>query len=64
MISYRLYFFSADGRISHATTLDCDGDESAILACEAERTPSKMELWERGRLVKVFAASPAEPGER
>ena len=64
MTGYRLYFFSADGRISRATTLDCQDDESAILACEAARTPAKMELWERGRLVRAFPPAPARPGAR
>lgn len=57
MPDYRLYFLDAEGRIrSRVDLTDLEDDESAIREAEALRQARAAELWERGLIVKRFAA--------
>jgi hypothetical protein len=58
-MDYRLYFMTYDGHIRHGMDLQCDDDEQAIALVESRRELGPLELWERGRPVKVFPADRA-----
>lgn len=64
MLSYRLYFLGRDGRITRAVPFESSSDEDALKAIEAHADGRPMELWQRGRMVRTFAAVPVAAGAR
>jgi hypothetical protein len=62
MPGYKLYFFNAEGHISHFLDLVCVDDEEAEKVAEEHPSEHLRELWDRKRKVKVFpAASTSKP---
>jgi hypothetical protein len=60
MPDYRLYFLDSDGHIKRAVELHCASDAEAIAAVEQHRDGRAMELWDRARVVRKFAATRAD----
>lgn len=57
---YRLYFLDAEGHIrSRIELMNLADDDGAIREAEAQRDGRAAKLWERGRIVKRFAANAA-----
>jgi hypothetical protein len=61
MKQYRLYLVGRDGRYRGVEELEHMDDEAAIQAIAARPGAGEMELWERGRKVKSFAATRPQP---
>jgi hypothetical protein len=51
---YRLYFLDGKGRIVRVVPFSAQSDKAAIERAASERGGATIELWERGRLIKVF----------
>ena len=49
---YGLFFFTGDMHIDRAHEFEAADDAAAIKISEAWREGRKMELWQRGRLVR------------
>jgi hypothetical protein len=58
MESYRLYFIDDEGRFASVVDLLADDDEGAVAAVAVHADGRAMELWQRGRKVKMFDAAP------
>jgi len=58
---YRLYFLSADGRMSDVVELHCDSDEDALAEAEGRRDGRAMELWNEQRLVALIGQPVSTP---
>ena len=56
MTDYRLYFRGDDGHFRGIVELDCPSDEEAMRAAAEHADGCDMELWQRDRMVKAFAA--------
>jgi hypothetical protein len=54
---YRLYFIGSGGHIRGVIELACADDDAAIAAAERQDRAQPMELWERARRVKTWAAA-------
>ena len=60
MLTYKLYFLSADGHIVGAEPFECANDEEAMEQARADADGRASELWQQARKVIVFQ-SEAEP---
>jgi len=54
MQQYRLYFFDGSGHIEKSHEFEADDDLKAIRISVGWREGRPMELWQRGRRVKVW----------
>jgi hypothetical protein len=59
MAGYRLVVLDAAGHIADEMELDCDHDAAAILIAEKRNERRAMELWQRVRPIRRFAARPS-----
>lgn len=58
MQGYRLYFLGRAGRIERALELSCEDDVDAIREAGNHKARQAMELWQGGRMVMAFPATP------
>ena len=58
---YRLFLFDGAAHIERAHEFEAPDDEAAIRISEAWREGRGMELWQRDRRLKVWAAAPDQP---
>lgn len=58
---YRLYFLSADGRISDVVELHCDTDRDALAEAESRREGRPTELWNEQRFVALLGQPTSSP---
>jgi hypothetical protein len=61
---YRLYFMDDEGHIQSAREFECSADHLAVQKAEGQADGRPMELWQQGRVVKRFAATPPEAWRR
>lgn len=57
MVDYRLYFIDARGHIGGVVELACADDEEAAERAQTYSDGRPMELWNRDRQVRRFAAN-------
>ena len=59
MKAYRLYLIGKDSHFAGVQGIDAPEDEAAIAEAAQIVDDQPMELWDRGRKVKVFPADPS-----
>jgi hypothetical protein len=56
MLQYRLFFFDALGRLTHAHEFEAPDDDQALRIAKAWQEGRSMELWCRDRRVRRWQA--------